>query len=162
MSLPFVIRPIAPSDNESLARIIRSTLEEFGAARPGTVYFDSSTDRLYELFRTPRSGYFVAEREGTVLGGGGIFPTEGLPEGTCELVKMYLRPDARGLGLGGRLIQNALDFAREQGFTQVYLESMPELQNALQAYARFGFRYLDAPMGNSGHHGCGLWMAREL
>ncbi|RYY65094.1 MAG: GNAT family N-acetyltransferase, partial [Chitinophagaceae bacterium] len=135
---------------------------EFGAARPGTVYFDESTDHLYELFRAPRSGYFVAETEGRLLGGGGIYPTEGLPEGTAELVKMYLLPEARGLGLGGRLIQTALGFAKEQGYTQVYLESMPELKKALSTYERFGFRYLDAPLGNSGHHGCGLWMVKPI
>ena len=159
---PATIRPIAPGDNAALARIIRSTLEEFGAARPGTVYFDKSTDHLYELFRAPRSGYFVAERDGQLLGGGGIYPTEGLPEGTGELVKMYLLPEARGTGLGGRLIQTALDYAQEQGYTQVYLESMPELQKALKTYERFGFKYLDAPMGNSGHHGCGLWMVKGI
>ncbi|RYY90570.1 MAG: GNAT family N-acetyltransferase, partial [Chitinophagaceae bacterium] len=154
------IRPIAAEDNAALARIIRSTLEEFGANHPGTVYYDESTDHLYELFQNEGSGYFVATQNGELLGGGGIYPTEGLPEGTCELVKMYLLPQARGLGLGGRLIQQALDFASDQGYTQVYLESMPELKKALSTYERFGFRYLDAPMGNSGHHGCGLWMLR--
>ncbi|RYY95703.1 MAG: GNAT family N-acetyltransferase, partial [Chitinophagaceae bacterium] len=128
---------------------------------PGTVYYDDSTDHLYELFRAPGSAYFVAEQEGRILGGGGIYPTDGLPDGTCELVKMYLLPEARGTGLGSRLIQASLDFAATAGYTQVYLESMPELRNALSAYARFGFRYLDAPLGNSGHHGCGLWMLRE-
>ncbi|GAB4092428.1 GNAT family N-acetyltransferase [Flaviaesturariibacter terrae] len=159
---PVSLRPIAPADNAAIARIIRAALEEFGAARPGTVYFDESTDHLYELFRKAGSAYFVAVQGDQVLGGGGIYPTEGLPEGTCELVKMYLRPEARGLGLGGRLIQQALDFARDAGYTQVYLESMPELQAALSVYERFGFRYLRAPLGNSGHHGCPLWMLREL
>jgi putative acetyltransferase len=87
------IRPIQPADNAAMANIIRRTLEEFGANRPGTVYFDETTDHLFELFEaTPASAYFVAEKEGVILGGAGIFPTDGLPEGTCELVKMYLSP----------------------------------------------------------------------
>ena len=46
------IRDISPSDNPFIAKIIRSALEEFGANHPGTVYFDASTDALFELFKT--------------------------------------------------------------------------------------------------------------
>lgn len=156
------IRPIQPADNARLAGIIRTALEEFGANKPGTVYFDPTTDALFELFQTPRSRYFVAEQDGNLLGGGGIFPTAGLPADTCELVKMYLRPEARGLGLGRTLIEQSLEAAKEEGFKKVYLETMPELKNALVAYERLGFIYLDGPMGDSGHFGCGLWMLKEL
>jgi putative acetyltransferase len=82
------IRNIQPGDNAALAVIIRNSLAEFGANKPGTVFFDPTTDALYELFQTPGSVYFIAEEEGKLLGGGGIFPTEGLPAKTCELVKM--------------------------------------------------------------------------
>lgn len=156
------IRPIQPSDNAALAVIIRSALEEFGANHPGTVYYDATTDALYELFREPGSGYFVALIDDKVVGGGGIFPTEGLPEGTCELVKMYLSPEARGAGLGKKLIETSLAFAKETGYKNVYLETMPELKQALKVYAHFGFNYLSGPMGNSGHTGCSLWMLKEL
>jgi len=156
------IRPIQVSDNASLAIIIRSALEEFGANHPGTVYYDASTDALYDLFLEPGSAYFVALIDGEVAGGGGIFPTEGLPEGTCELVKMYLRPEARGTGLGKKLIETSLAFAKEAGYKNVYLETMPELKQALKVYAHFGFDYLSAPMGNSGHTGCSLWMMKKL
>lgn len=156
------IRNIQPADNAPLAAIIRAALKEFGANKPGTVYFDPTTDALFELFQTPRSRYFVAELNGALVGGGGIFPTEGLPADTCELVKMYLSPGARGLGLGRTLIERSLEAAAETGFAKVYLETMPELKNALVAYEKLGFKYLDGPMGNSGHFGCGLWMLKEL
>lgn len=156
------IRTILPSDNLDLAVIIRNTLAEFGAANPGTVYFDPTTDALFELFQTPQSVYFVAEADGKILGGGGIFPTEGLPSKTCELVKMYLLPEARGIGLGRILIENCLEIAKEKGFQQVYLETLNELHLALKAYEKLGFQYLSAPMGNSKHFGCGLWMLKEL
>ena len=157
-----VIRPIQPSDNILLASIIRNTLKEFGANHPGTVYFDDSTDHLYEVFRADRSHYFVAELDGRVVGGGGIFPTSGLPEDTCELVKMYLLPEARGIALGRTLIEHCLHAARENGFQQVYLETLPELHLALKIYEKFGFEYLSAALGNSKHFGCGLWMLKKL
>jgi putative acetyltransferase len=157
------IRAIQPQDNPAIAHVIRTTLLEFGAARPGTVYYDESTDHLYELFRdTPGSVYHVAERDGVIVGGGGIFPSPGLPTDTCELVKMYLLRSARGLGLGRLLIQKSIDFAQATGYRNIYLETMPELKKALDTYARFGFVYLDAPMGNTGHFGCDLWMRKEL
>lgn len=157
------VRTIRQKDNAALAKIIRDTLAEFGADKPGTVYYDPTTDHLFEVFNsTPRSIYFIAEQNGEMLGGAGIYPTEALPEGTCELVKMYLRPQARGLGLGRALIQRCLDAAKEMGYTQVYLESMPELKKALSVYEKFGFEYLNGPMGNSGHTGCDLWMLKRL
>lgn len=156
------IRPIKPEDNPFLAVIIRNTLTEFDAAVPGTVFFDPTTDALFELFQTPRSAYFVAEKDGRILGGGGIFPTEGLPGDTCELVKMYLVPEARGIGLGRTLIEKCLQQATAQGFSKIYLETLDELHFALKIYAKFGFEYLTAPMGNSKHFGCGLWMLKNL
>ena len=47
----YSIRKIEPTDNEALAKIIRDALTEFKANKPGTVYFDDSTDHLYELFK---------------------------------------------------------------------------------------------------------------
>lgn len=157
-----VLREIRPSDNAGLAVIIRNALAEFGANRPGTVYFDPTTDHLYDLFRNPQSRYFVAEENGHLLGGGGIYPTEGLPPDTCELVKMYLRPDSRGRGLGRQLMEACLAFARSSGFRKVYIETMPELRQALKVYEQFGFTYLGGPLGNSGHYGCDRWMIKDL
>ena len=156
------IRPIEQKDNQSLAIIIRESLAEFGANKPGTVYYDSTTDALYELFKTPGSVYFIAEENGALLGGGGIFPTDGLPTKTCELVKMYLHKDARGKGLGRTLIEHCLQWAKQNGYEQVYLETMPELKQALKVYELFGFEYLDGPLGNSGHFGCDRWMLKQL
>ncbi|HWI93394.1 MAG TPA: GNAT family N-acetyltransferase [Flavisolibacter sp.] len=156
------IRVIDRKDNWPLAKLIRSTLKEFGANHPGTVYYDESTDHLLEVFGTPRSIYYVAEFNREVVGGGGIFPTEGLPADTCELVKMYTYPYVRGIGLGSTLIKKCIDYAKEAGYKRIYLETMPELKQALKTYEKFGFEYLNHAMGNSGHFGCDLWMLKEL
>ena len=158
----FFIRNIHPNDNKELATIVRDTLAEFGANHPGTVYYDPTTDALYELFQKPGSIYYVAELNGELLGGAGIYPSNGLPDATCELVKMYLLPKARGLGLGKTLIDKVLAFAKESGYKNVYIETMPELKQAMKVYEKFGFRYLDGPMGNTGHTGCSVWMLLEF
>ncbi|MGZ3940057.1 MAG: GNAT family N-acetyltransferase [Flavisolibacter sp.] len=156
------IRTIEEKDNIALAKLIRSTLKEFGANHPGTVYYDESTDRLFDVFRRSGSVYYVAELNGEIVGGGGIYPTDGLPPDTCELVKMYLYPQIRGIGLGSLLIKMCIDFAKEKGYRNIYLETMPELKQALKTYEKLGFEYLDHSMGNSGHFGCELWMLKKL
>lgn len=157
------IRPIAAGDNAALARAVRDTLAEFGAAKPGTAYYDEATDHLYELFsQTPRSAYFVAEVSGEVLGGGGIFPTANLPADTVELVKLYLLPPARGRGVGKALIDHCLQAARAAGYARVYLETTDELTQAIPLYERLGFTYLQEALGDSGHFGCQIWMIRAM
>ena len=165
------IRDIQQADNPYLAKIVKDTLAEFGANHPNTVYYDPTTDTLFELFQKEKAKYFVAEvdarlndsvGQGKIVGGGGIYPTDGLGDDTCELVKMYLLPEARGFGLGKTLIGKCIEAAKENGFKNIYLETMPELKKALNVYAKFGFEYLKGPMGNSGHTGCSLWMIKSL
>mgnify|MGYP003577221564 CR=1 FL=1 len=50
----------------------------------------------------------------------------------------------------------------QNDFKKIYLETMPELKQALSVYEKFGFEYLKGPMGNSGHTGCSLWMLKQL
>lgn len=162
VSATYTIRYLRREDNVPVAGIIRSVLAEFGANKPGTVFFDPTTDDLFTLFQAPRAAYFVAESEGRIIGGAGVYPTAGLPEGCCELVKLYLLPEGRGRRLGKRLIEKCFTEARAFGFTSMYLETMPELSTAVGLYEKLGFRYLDKPMGSSGHFGCSIWMLKPL
>ena len=156
------IRPISIEDNPLIATIIRSCLTEFGANKPGTVYYDKTTDHLFELFQVNGAAYFIAEQDDHVVGGGGIFPSPGLPAGTCELVKMYLLPLARGTGIGATLMNKSMSKAKELGFASMYIETLPELKKAISVYEKFGFDYLEKPLGNTGHFGCSVWMLKSL
>ncbi|MEO7802292.1 MAG: GNAT family N-acetyltransferase [Ginsengibacter sp.] len=162
MTNNILICPIKSEDDKALAAIIRASLEEFNAAKPGTVYFDETTDDLTTSFLADRSAYFVATVDKEVVGGGGIYPTKGLPKDTCELVKLYLSPAARGKGLGKMLIEHCIKAAVNNNYKKMYLETMPELITALPLYEKLGFTYIDGPMGNSGHNGCSLWMIKAL
>lgn len=157
-----IIRPIALADDARMAEIIRNALREHNVARPGTAYYDSSTDALTAFFESGNCAYYVAQIGESVAGGVGIYPTEGLPGDTCELVKMYIDPEFRNRGIGKALIAQATDFARSKGYLKMYLESMPELKTAVAVYQQLGFKMLDAPLGNTGHFGCDIWMLRDL
>lgn len=157
-----ILRNIEPRDNAALAAIIRKGLEDFNANKPGTVYFDPTTDHLADVFTIAGSKYFIAEENGVMLGGAGIYPTANLPEDTCELVKLYLSASARGKGIGKILMQQCIDAAAAHGYKKIYLETMPELHIAVPMYEKFGFTYLPGPLGNSGHDGCDIWMIKNL
>lgn len=157
-----LIRNIVAEDNSEIADIIRNSLLEFNAAKPGTVYFDESTNHLSKLFNTKGSAYFIIEMQDEIVGGGGYFPTKGLPQNNCELVKMYVSKKFRGKGLGKTLLLKCIEEAKKEGYEKMYLESMPELVYAIAMYAKNGFRYIPEPLGNSGHTGCDVWMLRDL
>lgn len=159
---PLIIRNIEPKDNAQMAQIIRRSLEEFGAAKEGTVYFDATTDHLFELFQKEKSHYFVAEIQGVVAGGAGIFPTMGLHDDTCELVKMYVSSSNRKGGIGTRLLGRCSDAARTLGYRKMYIETMPELKFAIEMYRKSGFEYIPGPLGDSGHSGCSIFMLKDL
>lgn len=152
------IRKIEESDDKELAMLIRLVFREFKIDKPGTVYTDPTTDHLFEVFRKKGSEYWLAEEDGVLLGGCGIYPTDGLPEGCVELVKFYLSAEARGRGLGKLLMQKSIESAQHYGYNEVYLESFPELSTAIGIYEKAGFKKLDQALGNSGHFACNIWM----
>jgi putative acetyltransferase len=156
------IRAIQATDNLDLARIIRTVLTEFGANKPGTVFTDPTTDQLYELFQTPNAHYFVALWNGEIVGGCGLFPTKGLPNGHIELVKLYLTAETRGKGIGKALMLHCISIAKNSGYEAIYLETLPELHIAVGLYEKLGFHYLAEPLGDSGHFACDLWMTKQL
>ncbi|UPQ79235.1 GNAT family N-acetyltransferase [Flavobacterium azooxidireducens] len=156
------IRPIQEVDNEMIASVIRSVLIEHDVPKVGTAYADVSLDRMFETYSAPRSRYFVVENDGKIIGGAGISQLENEAETICELQKMYFLSEARGLGLGSEMMEKCLTFAQSFGFEKCYLETMPYMHAAQKLYLKFGFHYIDAPMGCTGHTSCPVWMLKEL
>lgn len=162
MNTPFSIRPIAPADDDAVAGIIRTVMPEFGAGGPGFAIHDAEVDGMAEAYARPGRIYFVVERDGRVLGGGGIAPLDGGEADVCELRKMYFLPELRGLGAGKALIRRCLDAARTLGYRRCYLETLTGMDAAQALYAREGFQRICAPLGATGHGGCDRWYLREL
>jgi putative acetyltransferase len=158
----FKIREILPEDNPKIAKAIRSILIEFGVPKVGTAYADTILDTLYEAYQFEKAIYYVIEKDTKIYGGAGIKQLDNFEGNVCELQKMYFLPEARGIGLGSKLMAICLKKATQFGFDQCYLETMPYMKDARKLYRKVGFKDLNAPMGDTGHYSCNLWMLKKL
>ncbi|WP_299521984.1 GNAT family N-acetyltransferase [Winogradskyella sp.] len=157
-----VIREIEQKDDSKIAKAIRSVLIEMGVPKVGTAYEDKSLDCMTETYDQPRKIYFVVEKGEAIIGGAGISPLDNYEGNVCELQKMYFMPEARGKGFGSKMMQKCLTFAKEAGFDQCYLETMPYMDDARKLYKKVGFEFIGEPMGDTGHYSCSVWMLKDL
>lgn len=158
----YIIRPIQPEDNPKIAAAIRSVLTEVGVPKVGTAYADKALDEMFETYLKPTSKYFVIEFNNTILGGAGIAQLDNYDGSICELQKMYFQPEARAKGIGLKMMQICLEQAKAFGFEQCYIETMPYMKDAQKLYNKVGFNYINAPMGDTGHYSCTVWMLKNL
>lgn len=157
------IRRVRQEDDKRIAAIIRDIFDDLDMPKEHTVYDDPDTDRQYEVFRDePLSALWVAEVDGVVMGTCGCYPTDGLPEGWCEIVKFYVDPQTRGKGLGHKLFAKALGSAQCLGYTTAYLETFPKFGEAVGMFRQFGFTDIPHQMGSSGHTAMRIFMTRSL
>lgn len=157
-----VIREIELEDNPKIAKAIRSVLIEYGVPKVGTAYEDKALDCMTETYSEAKKKYFVIAEGDAILGGAGISPLDNYDGNVCELQKMYFMPEARGKGLGSKMMEKCLDFAKQVGFEQCYLETLPYMEEARKLYRKVGFKSIDKPLGDTGHYSCTEWMLKDL
>ncbi|MBF6641058.1 GNAT family N-acetyltransferase [Flavobacterium sp. J49] len=156
------IREIQKQDNQQIAAVIREVFIADNFPKTGTAFADIQLDFMFEAYDKPRATYFVVEVEGKIVGGAGVSQLENSTENICELQKMYFLQEVRGKGIGSQMIQKCLEKATELGYEKCYLETLPEMLAAQSLYKKMGFEYLCAPLGNTGHTTCPVWMIKSL
>jgi putative acetyltransferase len=154
-----IIREIEEKDNQAMGELVQKVLMEMGAPKIGTAYSDPYLFNLSEVYSQPKTIYYVIEIDNKIKGGAGIGTLE---NDICELQKMYFLPECRGLGLGTKLIELCLAKAKEFGYSKCYLETMHYMEAAQKLYKKVGFENIDAPIGNTGHTSCPVWMIKKL
>ena len=138
----YAIRPATAEDAAPIRALVRAVLDEYGLAPD-----PSGIDRDLEDPVASYAGHggqldAVIDEPGRLVGCCGVMRHE---DGSCELRKMYLAKDARGRGLGRRLLDRALAFARGSGFPRIELETASVLDTAIAMYEAAGFRALERP-----------------
>lgn len=140
-------RKITEADDESIAAIVRENLKRAGLDIPGTVYFDPELDHLSAYYNSigEKRVYFIALDESEqVVGGVGISELKGVPN-WAELQKLYLNDSAKGKGYSRELMSMAENWAKENGYKKLYLETHTNLKIAIRLYEKLGFKQIERP-----------------
>lgn len=133
------IETFKPEHEQAFAALNRAWLVEHGLLEP------PDEDQLADPGGTilaPGGQIFVAIRDQEVLGTCAVIPHG---RGVVELAKLAVAPAAQGQGLGRRLVEACLAFARERDTRRVVLVSSSRLPAALRLYQAMGFRHRPLP-----------------
>jgi len=87
-------------------------------------------------YAPPEGRLFLAERGGEIVG---CVAFRKVDDRICEMKRLYVRPGARGEGVGRRLAECLLAEAREAGYEEMRLDVLAEFENARKLYADLGF-----------------------
>jgi N-acetylglutamate synthase-like GNAT family acetyltransferase len=105
--------------------------EEYGLDRTFEGYVAAGLGEFFKTFDESKDRIWLAEAEGKIVGSIAI---SGLPEQTAQLRWFLVHPDARGGGLGRKLIAEAIAFCRAHDFRSVFLWTISELKTAAHLY----------------------------
>lgn len=160
------VRAIENPDNLQMKEIITSSLAKLDILGEGCTSEDKELHDLSSSFSGDDKKYCVVVDEETneVLGGGGFARLKGtnVNEGVCEFQKFYFTEKIQGKGLGKKLLSCLVDRARNAGYRVAYLETHHKMEKAIKLYEKHGFKYLEKPMGNTGHHQRSFCMCKCL
>jgi putative acetyltransferase len=129
------------ADVPAVVALVTRTLAEFGITFGVGAPTDAQLQALPASYESAGGAFFVVEEGGAIVGTAGIFPKG---EATFELRKMYLDGAVRGRGVGQRLFEVCLAFARERGARHIVLDTTERMKGAIAFYEQRGFVRDDA------------------
>lgn len=105
---------------------------------------------LEQKYGAPDGRLYVVEAEGRVVG---CVALRRFDETRCELKRLYVVPSMRGCGIGRKLTRQLIADARQIGYHQMLLDTLPFLREAIALYESEGFRqterYNDSPLSRT-------------
>jgi ribosomal protein S18 acetylase RimI-like enzyme len=130
------LQPIGTTTDLAAVRVL---LREYAEALGVDLGFQGFEDELRDLpgeYAAPRGTLILARDDTTHLGCVGVRP---LGQDIAEMKRLYVRREARNLGLGRKLAQAAIQHAREVGYRAMRLDTLPQMVEAQALYRSLGF-----------------------
>jgi GNAT superfamily N-acetyltransferase len=146
------------TDLEATARLFNAYASSLGLDL-GFQDFPTELATLPGKYAPPTGELLLAcDNHGEPLGCVGLRPIK--PDGCCEMKRLYVVPKARGFGLGNALIDAIIAEAARIGYTEMRLDTLPTMRNAVSLYMKAGFQpiapYYETPVRGT------LFFARPL
>ena len=138
------IGTMSSGDVEADLDLVRALFREYAAELGVDLCFQGFEEELASLpgkYGPPSGALLLADDQGCVA-------LRDVGDGVCEMKRLYVRPGARGSGLGKLLATAILDRARNAGYREMVLDTLEHLQAAIRLYGRLGFIVCDAYYAN--------------
>jgi len=116
---------------------IRALVAELDATLNASTPLEHNYPLTVEQMAEPSMTVYVARENGRAIGCGAL---KRHADGIGEIKRMFTVPQARGRGIGGRIVAEIEAQARREGMTQLVLETGDKLAAAWHVYERAGFR----------------------
>ena len=121
--------------------------------------FDAEMSAMPGKYAPPRGELFLARNaDGDAVGCVGLRPIG--REGYCEMKRLYVTPQGRGLGIGKALVDVALETAIHLEYVEMRLDTLPSMVGAISLYKKSGFveipPYYETPLTGT------VFLARKL
>jgi DNA-binding MarR family transcriptional regulator/GNAT superfamily N-acetyltransferase len=136
---PYILRPPQPGDMGWI-------VHRHGVLYAQEYHWDETFEALVativgefvQRFDPKRERCWMAEKDGEIVGS--VFVVKGDDETTAKLRLLLVEPSARGLGIGGRLVDECVRFARRVGYRKLTLWTQANLLAARKIYEKAGFQ----------------------
>lgn len=129
------IRPFEPGDQAAVRALVLAGLADHVGVLDPTRNRD--LDDIAATCLANGGVVIVAEHDGRITGTGALIPVE---PGVCRLVRMSVAREARGQGLGKRLVRHLIEISRARGDRRILVETNDDWQDATALYRACGFR----------------------
>jgi GNAT superfamily N-acetyltransferase len=129
------IRPFLPGDQTNARQIILDGLgEHFGHINPN---LNPDLVDIETFYLKQGNFFFIAEREGTMVGTGALVTESG---DTARIVRLSVIQNQRGLGIGRQLVEHIIEVAKQRDYYKIIVETNHDWYPAIKLYESCGFR----------------------